>query len=314
MADQYMILELKRTPAEFTISNIVEWGQNDNVGEILFLFLANCLQALSEVEDDLKDSCLCNILRIFIEKSPRYIYPVVSILTRSFVDEDGSFVVEASKADIMAAISQASGKSVDVLKYEMQHLSDLASLAESNRAACLVIGRRPHTIDYLFSKIIALAKDSVREVGRRGRRKKLRKTLLAMFVAASEFEAGILVRLLQPVWTKVPENVVLHALACATVYADRRIFPEDIPSHVDRAVDLYNELYKLHQSLRLLCDAYPCDCYKYMPEIIGFAPGIPLELMEAEHTHGISEILNKFDLKRFAYESNDYDEVIRAQV
>ena len=52
----------------------------------------------------------------------------------------------------------------------------------------------------------------------------------------------------------------------------------------------------------------------YLPEIIGFAPGIPLKLMEAEPILDRSELFQIFGSNDFTYESNDYGDVIRAQV
>ncbi|XP_042009579.1 DNA ligase 1-like isoform X1 [Salvia splendens] len=315
MASPPTLVELKRSPSDYTLSNVVHWELG---GDVPFVFLANCLVAVSEAaEDDLQDIA-CNIFRTFMKISPQNLFAVLSILARTYTDGDNSYTIEASKDAIIEAIAESSNKTPEFIKDQLlEH--DLAFVAEVNRPIELLFKREKLTIEYLFSKIIAL----VENVKRKKEKKKVWAkrnlyTLLGMFNHASEFEAGTLVRLLQPIWKKVPENVILHGLACATVYA--HISPEDpdIPMHLERAVDLCNRIYQLVKSFRAFCDAfchtYPCTGYMYLPEIIGFAPGIPLKLMEAEPILDTSELFQKFGSNGFTYESNDYGDVIRAQI
>lgn len=154
MASPTTLVELKRSPSDYTLSNVVHWELG---GDVPFVFLANCLVAVSEAEaaeHDLQD-ITCNIFRTFMKISPQNLFAVLSILARTYVDGDNSYTIEASKDAIIEAIAASSNKTPEFIKDQLlEH--DLAFVAEVNRPVELIFKREKLTVEYLFSKIIAL--------------------------------------------------------------------------------------------------------------------------------------------------------------
>ncbi|XP_047947957.1 DNA ligase 1-like [Salvia hispanica] len=272
MASPSIIEELKKHSSEFSVSDVVKW-EFGNV--IPFDFLANSLVALSEVDE--WDSCLTNILRAVIESSPTDLLAVICLLARKVFDDNGSYRISASREVVVRAIANSSQKTKQVIKRNLkENGNDLALVAELNRPV-LLRPRRPLTIGHVFLKLEVYAKDSGTEECNNYKMY----ILLELFNASSTFEARTLVQFLQPPWDPIPLTNLVEALARAAVYADKNIPPQDISTHLVKAVRVSKQIYKLRPRVSLFVDAiHSTGDYKDFPELIGFGPGIPVKLKQ----------------------------------
>jgi DNA ligase 1 len=256
---------------------------------------------------------LSNFFRSVIVLSPKdLIYSVYLCLNKVAPAFEG-LELGVAETNIMKAIAQTTGRTLDQIKRDSQETGDLGIVAERSRSSQrMMFTPAPHTIEGMFSKLKNIAKMT----GATSMQKKV-DTIKGIFVACRHSEARFFVRsLLGKLRTGLAELSVLQALAQAATLTPPNENKEP-PFNVN-ALSKKTELQiksKIEENALILKTVF-CRCPDYnqiIPIIIEYGieellekvqmkPGIPLKPMLAQPTNGINEVLSRFDGIEFTCE------------
>ncbi|PVD34828.1 hypothetical protein C0Q70_06107 [Pomacea canaliculata] len=212
----------------------------------------------------------------------------------------------------MKAIAQATGRTVEKLKADVQEKGDLGLVAENSRSNQRMMFAPPKlTVPGVFSKL----KEIALMTGNAVMAKKIEK-IKGMFVACRLSEARYLIRSLGgKLRIGLAEQSVLTALGHAAFLTPlcQDFPPKVLDAGKGMAADVLKK--KLEEAAMIIKTTY-CELPNYesvissllehgleeLPKHCKLTPGIPLKPMLAHPTKGVSEVLRRFENMDFSCE------------
>ena len=249
---------------------------------------------------------LSNFFRSVIVLSPKDLLPAVYLCLNKVAPAFEGIELGVAETNIMKAIAQTTGRSLDQIKRDAQETGDLGVVAERSRSSQrMMFTPAPHTIEAMFNKLKAIAKMT----GTTSMQKKV-DTIKGIFVACKHSEARFFVRsLLGKLRIGLAELSVLQALSQAVTLTPPIKNKE--PPYTLNALAGRNEatIKQKVEETALIIKTVFCQCPDYnqiIPILIDdgvdcllekcmMKPGVPLKPMLAQPTNGIHEVLTRFD-------------------
>lgn len=249
---------------------------------------------------------LSNFFRSVIVLSPNDLLPAMYLCLNKVAPAFEGIELGVAETNIMKAIAQTTGRSLDQIKKDAQDTGDLGIVAERSRSSQrMMFTPAPHTVDAMFNKLRNIAKMT----GATSMQKKV-DTIKGIFVACRHSEARFFVRsLLGKLRIGLAELSVLQALAQAVTLTP----PEDNkePPYNLNALANFNEatIKQKVEETALVIKTVFCHCPDYnqiipilidrdlksLPVLCKMKPGIPLKPMLAHPTKGVSEVFERLD-------------------
>lgn len=256
---------------------------------------------------------LSNFFRSVIVLSPQDLLPSVYLCLNKVAPAFEGTELGVAETNIMKAIAQSTGRSLDQIKRDAQEAGDLGIVAERSRSSQrMMFAPAPHTVDAMFNKLKNIAKMT----GTTSMQKKV-DTIKGIFVACRHSEARYFVRsLLGKLRIGLAELSVLQALAQAVTLTppiENKEPPFNLNALANRSSEVVKE--KVEETALVIKTVF-CQCPDYnqiipilvedgleaLPEKCKMKAGVPLKPMLAHPTTGVHEVLERFDGIEFTCE------------
>ncbi|XP_029636363.1 DNA ligase 1 isoform X1 [Octopus sinensis] len=281
--------------------------------KVPYLALAKTFEEIENVSARLKMiEILSNFFRSVILLSPDDLLCCVYLCLNKLAPAYEGIELGIGEMVLMKAIAQATGRSVDKIKNDVQEKGDLGLVAESSRSNQRTMFAPPKlTIAGVFSKL----KEIALMTGNSVMSKKIDK-IKVMFVACRSSEARFLIRSLGgKLRIGLAEQSVLAALGSAIFLSPPGQAYPPVIVNAGKSLSADSLKKKVEESVLAIKTTY-CECPNYdaiikvllsdgideLPNKCKLTPGIPLKPMLANPTKGISDVLAKFDEAEFTCE------------
>lgn len=289
---------------EEDIDALITWEKGSPVP---FRFLTSTFEKIADTTKRLEiTSILTGAFRAIMRTTPGDVLPTVYLCTNKVSPAHEGVELGIGDATLIKAICQATGRKESAVKDEYDETGDLGVVAAHARGGQKTMFKpKPLTI----AGVLSTFKDIASSEGAKSQDRKM-KLIIKLLAAASENEAGYLMRALQgKLRIGLAEQTVLVALAHATYYESLGSSSPSsdeattIQQKRDEAVMMVKSVYSECPSYDLLIPALleEKDMEK-IPQRVHFSPGIPVKPMLAKPTTGVSEVLDKFASQPFTCE------------
>ncbi len=284
------------------IDGLITWEKNTHVP---FRFLTSTFEKIADTTKRLEiTSILTGAFRAIMRTTPEDVLATVYLCTNRVSPAHEGVELGIGDATLIKAICLATGRKESAVKDEYDATGDLGIVAAHARGGQKTMFKpKPLTI----AGVLSTFKDIASSEGAKSQDRKM-KLIIKLLAAASENEAGYLMRALQgKLRIGLAEQTVLVALAHATFYesidSHSKISDEEKQQKRDEAVMMVKSVYSECPSYDLLIPALLEEKdMQRIPERVHFSPGIPVKPMLAKPTTGVSEVLDKFASQPFTCE------------
>ena len=282
------------------ISSLITWGQNE---PIPFAFLSNTFEGIAEESKRLViTSLLTNSFRAIIESTPDDLLATVYLCTNQISPAHEGIELGIGDSILIKAISQATGRKESAIKADYDENGDLGMVAANARGGQKTMFKpKPLTV----RGVLKAFRDIAAAEGTKSQERK-RNMIVKLLAAASQNEAGYLIRALQgKLRIGLAEQTVLVSIAHAILLQKGRILEQDvdIASELEEGAKIVKSVYSECPSYEDLIPALlSTDAIHDLPSKVHFRPGIPVKPMLAKPTTGVSEVLDKFANQPFTCE------------
>jgi len=281
------------------ISSLISWGRNEPVP---FAFLSNTFEGIAEESKRLViTSLLTNSFRAIIESSPDDLLAAVYLCTNQISPAHEGIELGIGDSILIKAISQATGRKESAIKADYDENGDLGMVAASARGGQKTMFKpKPLTV----RGVLKAFRDIAAAEGSKSQERK-RNMIVKLLAAASQNEAGYLIRALQgKLRIGLAEQTVLVSIAHAILLQKGRILEKDvdIASELEEGAKIVKSVYSECPSYEDLIPALLSTTIHDLPSKVHFRPGIPVKPMLAKPTTGVSEVLDKFANQPFTCE------------
>ncbi|KAK4476087.1 hypothetical protein MN116_001311, partial [Schistosoma mekongi] len=209
---------------------------------------------------------------------------------------------------LLKALAATTGVGIEHIRSSLKKYGDLGVVAETIRSRQKILSApKPLTISFVFSKL----KDIASMSGNSAQNKKL-EIVRSLLLACRESETKYLIRSLSgKLRIGLAEQTVLTALGQAVamtpfhfkaddespriIDASNGISSEQWKTILDTAVANVKRAYCVCPDYSRLIKSLLTDSHEALDQMCTITPGIPLKPMLASPTHGISEILKRFE-------------------
>ncbi|KAG8712971.1 hypothetical protein FRC08_013845 [Ceratobasidium sp. 394] len=207
---------------------------------------------------------------------------------------------------LVKAISESTGRKVDVIKDELKEEGDLGLVAMKSRAAQKTLFKpKPLTLPTVFKNLMEISKMT----GNQSQQKKI--NIITKLLAACQpdhSEAKYIIRSLEgKLRIRLAERTVLVALAQACVLAENskdinKWSKEELGAKCDEGAEILKSVYSEIPSYDIVIPALLSGGMENLRAACKLTPGIPLKPMLAKPTKAIGEVLDKFENTKFTCE------------
>lgn len=283
------------------IGSLISWKEGDSVP---FSFLTSTFEKIADTTKRLEiTSILTSAFRAIMRTTPADLLPTVYLCTNRVSPAHEGVELGIGDATLIKALCQATGRKESAIKDEYDETGDLGIVAAHARGCQKTMFKpKPLTIP----AVLTTFKDIAFSEGAKSQDRKM-KLIIKLLAAASENEAGYLMRALQgKLRIGLAEQTVLVALAHATFFeslSSSSLSAEEIQQKKEEAVIMVKSVYSECPSYDLLIPALlEEEDMQNIPQRVHFLPGIPVKPMLAKPTNGVSEVLDKFAAQPFTCE------------
>ncbi|KAK3857353.1 hypothetical protein Pcinc_036392 [Petrolisthes cinctipes] len=286
------------------------WKKSERVP---YLALARTMELIENTSGRLRTiEILANFYRSVIVLSPDDLLYCVYLCLNKVAPAFEGVELRVGETILMRSIAQSSGRSVEMIKSDVEKQGDLGIIAEQSRSSQrLMFQPAKLNVKAVFDKL----KEIAFMTGNASQSRKIDK-IKVMYVACRFSEARYMIRSLEgKLRIGLAEQSVLQALAqaCYLTPPDQNYPPEVIDSGSGVAPDRLKA--KLDNSGLILKTTY-CEFPSYdkiipilleegleaLPKRCQLTPGVPLKPMLAHPTSGVSEVLKRFENAKFTCE------------
>ncbi|QRV78457.1 ATP-dependent DNA ligase [Ceratobasidium sp. AG-Ba] len=207
---------------------------------------------------------------------------------------------------LVKAISESTGRKIDVIKEELKEEGDLGLVAMKSRAAQKTLFKpKPLTLPAVFKQLMDIALMS----GNQSQQKKI--GIITKLLAACQpdhSEAKYIIRSLEgKLRIRLAERTVLVALAQACILAENhkdinKWSKEELGAKCDEGAEILKSVYSEIPSYDIVIPALLSGGMENLRSACKLTPGIPLKPMLAKPTKAIGEVLDKFENTKFTCE------------
>jgi len=203
---------------------------------------------------------------------------------------------------LMKAVANSTGRSMDKIKSDYRETGDLGLVAKNSRGAQRTLfAAKKLTVPFVFKTLRTIAKIT----GQSSQAQKIA-NILKLLVACQDSEAKYLIRQLEgKLRIGLAEHTVLSALAQAVVLTNKGSSKfsqsqkeQAFTSAVEAVKAVYNQLPCYDLIIPALLQ-YPIE---ELPDRCKMTPGIPLKPMLAHPTKSLTDILDRFENRKFTCE------------
>eukprot|EP00890_Picochlorum_soloecismus_P002104 jgi/Picsp_1/2895/NSC_01120-R1_dna ligase len=281
------------------ISSLITWGQNEPVP---FAFLSNTFEGIAEESKRLViTSLLTNSFRAIIESTPDDLLATVYLCTNQISPAHEGIELGIGDSILIKSISQATGRKEAAIKADCDENGDLGMVAANARGSQKTMFKpKPLTV----RGVLKAFRDIAAAEGSKSQERK-RNMIVKLLAAASQNEAGYLIRALQgKLRIGLAEQTVLVSIAHAVLLQKGQILEKDvdIASELEEGAKIVKSVYSECPSYEDLIPALLNTTIHDLPSKVHFRPGVPVKPMLAKPTTGVSEVLDKFANQPFTCE------------
>ncbi|KAG2178242.1 hypothetical protein INT43_003495 [Umbelopsis isabellina] len=207
---------------------------------------------------------------------------------------------------LMKAVANSTGRSMDKIKSDYRDTGDLGLVAKNSRGAQRTLfAAKKLTVPFVFKTLRTIAKIS----GQSSQAQKIA-NISKLLVACQDSEAKYLIRQLEgKLRIGLAEQTILSALAQAVVltnkgmhYGGSKLSEAQREQAFTKAVEIVKAVYNQLPCYDMIIPAllkYPIED---LADHCKMTPGIPLKPMLAHPTKALTEILDRFENRRFTCE------------
>ena len=284
-----------------SIDSLVTWTRGEAVP---FTILTEAFEKIADTTKRLEiQAILTDTFRAIIRGSPAELLPTVYLCTNRVSPAHEGVELGIGDSTLIKALAQATGRKEAAIKADLDEFGDLGVVAAQSRGRQKQMFKpKPLTI----SGVLGTFRDIASSEGAKSQDRKI-KLIIKLLAAASENEAGYLMRALQgKLRIGLAEQTVLIALAHAKYYEglaeDSNLGASDSKEDRETAVAVVKSVYSECPSYDLLIPALLEEDIQNLPKRVHFSPGIPVKPMLAKPTNGVTEVLEKFSEQPFTCE------------
>ncbi|KAG2182721.1 hypothetical protein INT44_005701 [Umbelopsis vinacea] len=203
---------------------------------------------------------------------------------------------------LMKAVANSTGRSMDKIKLDYRETGDLGLVAKNSRGAQRTLfAAKKLTVPFVFKTLRSIAKIS----GQSSQAQKIA-NISKLLVACQDSEAKYLIRQLEgKLRIGLAEQTILSALAQAVVLTNKKSSKlsesqreQAFTSAVETVKAVYNQLPCYDMIIPALLQ-YPME---ELQDHCKMTPGIPLKPMLAHPTKSLTDILDRFENRKFTCE------------
>jgi len=244
-------------------------------------------EAFEDIADTTKRLEIQNILtatfRAIMRASPSELLATVYLCTNRVSPAHEGLELGLGDSTLIKALAQATGRKESAIKENLEEVGDLGIVAAQSRGRQKQMFKpKPLTVGGVLKTFREIAESE----GAKSQDRKI-KLIIKLLAAASENEAGYLMRALQgKLRIGLAEQTVLIALAHAKYYegsTEEDGDEEGAKEARERAVEIVKSVYSECPSYDLLIPALlECADIEDVPKKVHFSPGIPVKPMLAK--------------------------------
>uniref|UniRef100_A0A5K3EUW8 DNA ligase n=1 Tax=Mesocestoides corti TaxID=53468 RepID=A0A5K3EUW8_MESCO len=297
------------------------WGLSEPVPYIAFAKTLDCIEKTSSRLKMI--GVLSNLFRCVGINSPKDLAMCINMSINRLGPSYEGLELGIGESLLIKALSLTTGASIDRIKSELNRLGDLGAVAEAVRSRQQTMFKpKSLTLRQVFGRL----KEIALLTGNAAQTKKV-KLIQTLLVACRECEAKYLIRCLQgKLRIGLAEQSVLAALGQAVamtsfhsiqaVLADGQPLSVDLldtsrkpiggpdawKRHCDEVIGRVKQAYAQCPNYEKIVESLLEDGPDNVHKRCCISPGIPLRPMLAHPTHGVTEVLKRFDQADFTCE------------
>ena len=242
-----------------------------------------------------------NYFRSVIALSPEDLLPAVYLAVNKIAPSYENLELGVGDALLFKAIAEATGRSPAQLKADVANIGDLGEVALACRNKQKTMFQpSPLSVRDVYTKLRAIAS----EHGTSSMKKKV-DIITTMLVASKDSEAKYIIRALQGrLRIGLAETSVLVSLAHSLVLTPPKLKSQisckdvSIEEAVSIVKNVYSEMPNYDVMIKTILDVGLSNLH----EKCHLTPGVPVKVMLAKPSKGISEVLQRFGDKKFTLE------------
>ncbi|KAM0751748.1 ATP-dependent DNA ligase [Meredithblackwellia eburnea MCA 4105] len=280
----------------------VSWSKGDPVP---YAALTAVFDAVEATTKRLEISALLTSLLVeVIEKKEEDLIKVVYLCINRLCPDYEPLELGIGESLLMKAIGESTGRTLAKVKEQYKKDGDLGKVAQDSRKTQSTLFKpKRHTVQGIFKSLTAIAKMS-------GNQSQTRKVgeINKLLSACVDSETKFLIRSLEgKLRIGLAERTVVTSLAHAAVKAQankdgKKWSSERLAKELELGAEVVKQVFSELPSYDIVIPALLDKGISGLKEACHLTPGIPLKPMLAKPTKAISEVLDRFEGKRFTCE------------
>ncbi|KAK4701184.1 DNA ligase 1, partial [Phenoliferia sp. Uapishka_3] len=267
--------------------------------------LTATFDAISQTTKRLEISALLTTFLVeVIEKTPEDLLKAVYLCINRLCPDYEPLELGIGESILMKAIGESTGRTLAKVKEAYKKDGDLGKVAQDSRKTQATLFKpKPLTLVGVFKALTLIAKTS----GKDSQARKVAE-IKKLLAACVDSETKFLIRSLEgKLRIGLAERTVLTSLSHSIVKAGavkdgKKWSKERLAKELEAGSEIVKQVFSEIPSYDLVIPALLEQGIHHLKEICYLTPGIPLKPMLAKPTKAITEVLDRFEGKRFTCE------------
>ncbi len=246
-----------------------------------------------------KTQILTELMRNVIATTPEDLLPLVYLSVNRIAPAHEGVELGIGDATLIKALASTTGRKEAAIKAEYKESGDLGVVAQNSRSTQRTLFTpKPLMVRQVFAEFKAIA---TTEGGKSVERKM--NIIKKLITSSKKSEASYIVRALQgKLRVGLAEQTVLTSLAQAVLLEGKEASKGRLAEDLEEAAQIVKQVYSECPSYDEMIPALLEHGVRRLPEFCKFTVGVPIKPMLAKPTHGVAEVLEKFDGEEFTCE------------